>query len=205
MFERFTEQARRTLFFARFEVTQLGATAIEPEHILLGLFREPKGLVARIFEQSGVSTAELSVEIADRHEFRERIPTSQEVPFSTETKRVLQYAAEEADRLTHSYIGTEHLLLGVLREERVDGGRAPRPARPSAGRRPARRSSSCCGSAQTACRGRAIAAEQIERIFLIKQLASGARTAGVRRGEARRTASTSIETKLDVLMRGFQR
>ena len=102
MFERFTEQARRTLFFARFEVTQLGATMIEPEHILLGLFREPKGVVARIFEQSGLSTAELSVEIADRHEFHERIPQSQEVPFSTETKRVLSYAAEEADRLTHS-------------------------------------------------------------------------------------------------------
>jgi ATP-dependent Clp protease ATP-binding subunit ClpC len=121
MFERYTEAARRALFFARFEVTQLGATAIEPEHILLGLFREPKGLVARIFEQRGVSGAELSVEIADRHEFRERIPTSVEVPFSTGTQRVLSYAAEEADRLTHTYIGTEHLLLGVLREERSMG------------------------------------------------------------------------------------
>ena len=102
MFERFTERARRALFFARFEVTQLGATMIEPEHILLGLVREPKGLVARIFEQSGVSTAALTVEIASRQEFRERIPESVEIPFSTGTQRLLSYAAEEADRLTHS-------------------------------------------------------------------------------------------------------
>ena len=50
--------------------------------------------------------------------FREKVSTSVEIPFSAETKRVLQFAAEEADRLLHNYIGTEHLLLGILREER---------------------------------------------------------------------------------------
>ncbi len=75
MFERFTEQARRTLFFARFEVTQLGATAIEPEHILLGLLRESKGLVMRIFQRTNISPATLREQIEARMGFRERIPT----------------------------------------------------------------------------------------------------------------------------------
>ena len=75
MFDRYTEQARRALFFARFEVSQLGGTAIEPEHILLGLIREPKGLVAQVFERSGVSTAEIRSEIANRHEFRNASPS----------------------------------------------------------------------------------------------------------------------------------
>jgi ATP-dependent Clp protease ATP-binding subunit ClpC len=117
MFERFTEAARRALFFARYEVTQLGATDIEPHHILLGLIRESKGLVPRILGRRNVSMKTLRQQIEARTEFREAIPTSQEVPFSRATKRVLQYAAEEADRLKHSYIGTEHLLLGVLCEE----------------------------------------------------------------------------------------
>ena len=117
MFERFTEQARRTLFFARFEVTQLGGTAIEPEHILLGLLRESKGLVMRIFQRTNISPATLREQIEARMEFRERIPTSVEIPFTPATMRALNYTAEEADRLKHSYIGTEHLLLGLLREE----------------------------------------------------------------------------------------
>jgi ATP-dependent Clp protease ATP-binding subunit ClpC len=121
MFERFTEAARRTLFFARFEVTQLGALEIEPHHIVLGLIREGKGLAQRILERGHVPPDALRQQIEARSEFREAIPTSLEVPFSPATSRTLQYAAEEADRLMHRYIGTEHLLLGVLREENSMG------------------------------------------------------------------------------------
>jgi ATP-dependent Clp protease ATP-binding subunit ClpC len=117
MFERFTESARRAVFFARYEVSQLGATSIETEHVLLGLIRERKGLVARIFALSKVSPESIRKEIENRAVFRKSISTSEEVPFSPETKRILQFAAEEADRLMHGYIGTEHLLLGLLREE----------------------------------------------------------------------------------------
>jgi ATP-dependent Clp protease ATP-binding subunit ClpC len=117
MFERYTESARRALFFARYEVTARGATSIDTEHLLLGLIREPKGLIARIFAESNVSPATLHEAIEAPLEVRERIPTSVEVPFSAETKLALQYAAEEADRLLHSYIGTEHLLLGLLRQD----------------------------------------------------------------------------------------
>jgi ATP-dependent Clp protease ATP-binding subunit ClpC len=118
MFERYTERARRVLFFARYEATQLGSNTIETEHLLLGLIREGKGLTSRIFARSHLSLESIRKEIEGRTVFREKVQTSVEIPFSAETKRVLQFAAEEADRLLHTYIGTEHLLLGILREER---------------------------------------------------------------------------------------
>ncbi len=118
MFERYTERARRVLFFARYEATQLGSTSIETEHLLLGLIREGKGLTSRIFARSHLSLDSIRKEIEGRTVFREKVSTSVEIPFSGETKRVLPFAAEEADRLLHTYIGTEHLLLGILREER---------------------------------------------------------------------------------------
>ena len=118
MFERYTERARRVLFFARYEASQLGSISIETEHLLLGLIREGKGLTSRIFARSHLSLESIRKDIEGRTVFREKVSTSVEIPFSAETKRVLQYAAEEADRLLHNYIGTEHLLLGILREER---------------------------------------------------------------------------------------
>ena len=118
MFERYTERARRVLFFARYEASQLGSISIETEHLLLGLIREGKGLTSRIFARSHLSLEEIRKDMEGRTVFREKVSTSVEIPFSTETKRVLQFAAEEADRLLHNYVGTEHLLLGLLREER---------------------------------------------------------------------------------------
>src|SRR5688572_2986283 len=117
MFERYTERARRVLFFARYEATQLGSTSIETEHLLLGLIREGKGLTSRIFARSHLSLESIRKEIEGRTVFRDKVSTSVDIPFSPETKRVLQYSADEADRLQHTYIGTEHLLLGLLREE----------------------------------------------------------------------------------------
>ena len=117
MFERYTERARRVLFFARYEATQLGSTSIETEHLLLGLIREGKGLTSRIFARSSLSLESIRKEIEGCTVFREKVSTSVDIPFAPETKHVLQYAAEEADRLLHTYIGTEHLLLGILREE----------------------------------------------------------------------------------------
>jgi len=118
MFERYTERARRVLFFARYEASQLGNTSIETEHLLLGLIREGKGLTSLIFGRSHVSLEDVRRELESRNVFREKLATSVEIPFSAGTTRVLHYAAEEAERLLHNYIGTEHLLLGILREER---------------------------------------------------------------------------------------
>jgi len=122
MFERYTERARRVLFFARYEASQLGSISIETEHLLLGLIREGKGLTSRIFARSHLSLEGIRKDIEGLTVFREKVSTSVEIPFSTETKRVLQFSAEEADRLLHNYVGTEHLLLGLLRQEHSVAG-----------------------------------------------------------------------------------
>ncbi len=114
MFERYTEQARRVLFFSRYEASQLGSLSIETEHLLLGLIREEKGLASRILARS---LENLRKDIEGRIVSREKVATSVEIPFNAETMRALQRAAEEADQLLHNYIGPEHMLLGLLREE----------------------------------------------------------------------------------------
>src|SRR6476619_3927232 len=118
MFERYTEKARRVIFFARYEASQFGAPAIEPEHLLLGLMREDKTLTGRFFPRAQITIESIRREIEGRTLLRERIPTSVELPLAPETKRVLHFSHEESDRLQHRHIGTEHLLLGLLREER---------------------------------------------------------------------------------------
>ncbi|MEP7271616.1 MAG: ATP-dependent Clp protease ATP-binding subunit [Acidobacteriota bacterium] len=117
MFERYTEKARRVIFFARYEASQFGAAQIEAEHILLGLLREDKHLTTRFFNRSQGSVESIRKEIEGRTILRERISTSVDLPLSLEAKRVLAFAAEESERLGHRHIGTEHLLLGLLREE----------------------------------------------------------------------------------------
>jgi uncharacterized protein (TIGR03435 family) len=118
MFNRFSQRALQVLFYARSEVSQLGSSAIEPEHVLLGLLDEGKGLGSRILARTGIALDDLRSDIVGRLSGREKVPESEEIPFGAPCERVLQYAAEEADRLLHKGIGTAHLLLGLLREER---------------------------------------------------------------------------------------
>jgi ATP-dependent Clp protease ATP-binding subunit ClpC len=118
MFERYTERARRVIFFARYEASQLGSNSIETEHLLLGLIREGKGLTSRLFSKSHLSMETIRKEIEGRALFRDKVSTSVDIPLSAESKRVLGYAAEEAERMLHNYIGTEHILLGLMREEK---------------------------------------------------------------------------------------
>jgi enamine deaminase RidA (YjgF/YER057c/UK114 family) len=117
MFERYTEEARRALFFARYEASEHGSLSIESEHLLLGLIRLDKGLMSRICARSDLSLEGIRKDIERRTVVREKTATSVEIPFSAETKRVLRLAADEADRMQHHDIGPEHLLLGILREE----------------------------------------------------------------------------------------
>jgi len=117
MFERYTEKARRVIFFARYEASQFGSPYIETEHLLLGLLREDKALTNR-FLRSHASIESIRKQIEGRTTMREKVSTSVDLPLSQECKRVLAYAAEEAERLSHKHIGTEHLLLGLLREEK---------------------------------------------------------------------------------------
>ncbi|HRR27065.1 MAG TPA: ATP-dependent Clp protease ATP-binding subunit, partial [Acidobacteriota bacterium] len=117
MFERYTEKARRVIFFARYEASQLGSRSIEPEHILLGLLREDKALAGRFFSRAQAALESIRKEIEGRVQRREKVSTSVELPLSDPAKRVLAFASDEADRLLCSYIGTEHILLGLLRAE----------------------------------------------------------------------------------------
>ncbi|HMF55135.1 MAG TPA: exo-beta-N-acetylmuramidase NamZ domain-containing protein [Pyrinomonadaceae bacterium] len=115
MFERYTEKARRVIFFARYEASIFGAPAIEPEHLLLGLIREDRTLLDGFVAEGRVKLDEVRKEVEKRVRVQEKIATSVELPLSAETKRLLAYAHEESDDLGHRHIGTEHLLLGVLR------------------------------------------------------------------------------------------
>src|SRR5258708_7970980 len=116
MFERYTEKARRVVFFARFEASQYGSPYIETEHLLLGLLREDAN-VAKLLPEIK-SLHQIRCEIEQHIEPRERISTSVEVPLTAECKRILTAAAEEAERLGDRHVGTEHLLLGIFREKK---------------------------------------------------------------------------------------
>ena len=117
MFDRYTEKARRVIFFSRYEASEFGSPYIETEHLLLGLLREDRALGNRLLRQAD-AVEQVRRKIESSSPRREKISTSVDLPLSNESKRILAYAAEEAERVGHRWIGTEHLLAGVLREER---------------------------------------------------------------------------------------
>jgi hypothetical protein len=117
MFERYTEKARRAIFFARYEASQYGSPFIETEHLLLGLLREDKAL-ANWFLHTRESIESIRREIESGIIVHERLSAAVEVPLTQECKRILIFAAEEGELLRHKHVGTEHLLLGILREEK---------------------------------------------------------------------------------------
>ncbi|OYT70202.1 MAG: ATP-dependent Clp protease ATP-binding subunit ClpC [Chloracidobacterium sp. CP2_5A] len=117
MFERYTEKARRVVFFARYEAGQFGASSIDAEHLLLGLMREDKALANRFFLKAQLTLEGVRRDIEARTVRRERSTVAMDLPLSPEAKRILVHAAEEAERMNLRAIGTEHLLLALLREE----------------------------------------------------------------------------------------
>lgn len=117
MFERYTESARRTLFFARYEVSEHGGRAIDTAYLLLGLLRSPTPLVRRILADAHVSPDVIWSEIHGRLAEGAMVSTSVEIPFADDARRALALAAREADDLGHRYIAPEHLWLALLRDE----------------------------------------------------------------------------------------
>ena len=118
MFEKYTEKARRVIFFARYEASQFGSSFIETEHLLLGLMREDKNLTSRFLLKTRSSIQDIRKEIEGRTLIRDKVSTSVDLPFSEESKRVLNCAAEESDQFGHRHIGTEHILLGLLHQDK---------------------------------------------------------------------------------------
>lgn len=123
MFEKYNEKARRALFFARYEASKLGSKVIESEHVLLGILREGEDIIKEIFGRFNVKPDEIRREIEGDRIFVERISSTAELPLSEESKKILAYASHEAESMVHPYVGTEHLLVGILR---VDGSVAGR-------------------------------------------------------------------------------
>jgi len=115
MFERFTEGARRTIFFAREEANRFGSTQIETEHLLLGICAD-KALTEHLLRP--VSAKEIRAQIEQDRLRGEGSSPNVDLPLSDESKRVLKLGAEQADRLQDRHIGNEHLLLGVLTAEK---------------------------------------------------------------------------------------
>lgn len=116
MFERYTEKARRTIFFARYEASQLGGPAIEVEHLLLGLLRENPEIIGKLFPAPETAAA-IRAEIERSNTFHEKVSASVDLPLSPMAKRVLMNAAAESEKRHDRHIGPEHLLLGIIREE----------------------------------------------------------------------------------------
>ena len=121
MFERYTEKARRIIFFARYEASLLGSPYIEPEHLLLGLCREDKALSAK-FIGPFTETEAIRKRIEDTVHHGEKISVSVGLPMSKASKSVLARAEEERAHMGAAYLGTEHVLLGLLQQESLAAG-----------------------------------------------------------------------------------
>ena len=126
MFERYTENARRAIFFSRYEAGLFGSPMIESEHLLLGLIRASKSMWEYLLkldrgQASGRAqvyfTEDLRTALIADAPKRGAESTREDLPLTDEGKRILRHAAAEATSLGHQHIGVEHLLLGILREE----------------------------------------------------------------------------------------
>jgi ATP-dependent Clp protease ATP-binding subunit ClpC len=122
MWQRFTERARRVVFFAQEEAGRLGENYVSTEHLLLGLVRENDSVAARILDRMGVSLSRIKSEI-ERQVSRGDGRLGQDMQLTPRAKRVIDLAYDEARQLNNNYIGTEHLLLGLIREGEGLAGR----------------------------------------------------------------------------------
>jgi len=116
MFNRFTERARKVIILAKEEARRFNHDYIGTEHILLGLIREGEGVAATVLQKLGVSLENIRLEIEKLVQPGPATQIIGDIPFTPRAKKALELAAEEARSLGHNYIGTEHLLLGLIRE-----------------------------------------------------------------------------------------
>jgi ATP-dependent Clp protease ATP-binding subunit ClpC len=122
VWQRFTERARRVVYFAQEEAARLGETFVSTEHLLLGLVREKDSVACRLLDKMGVSLSRIRSEV-ERQVPRGEGRLSQDMALTPRAKRVIDLAYDEARQLNNNYIGTEHLLLGLIREGEGLAGR----------------------------------------------------------------------------------
>ncbi|MDR1152206.1 MAG: AAA family ATPase, partial [Bifidobacteriaceae bacterium] len=116
MFERFTDRARRVIVLAQEEARLLNHNYLGTEHILLGLIHEGEGVAAKALESMNISLEAVRAQVQDIIGEGQQAPSGSHIPFTPRAKRVLELTLREALQLGHNYIGTEHILLGLIRE-----------------------------------------------------------------------------------------
>ena len=123
MFDKFTERARRALAFSHEEAIRMQHAYIGTEHLLLGLVREEEGVAAKVLKNMGVRSVEQVRVLVESFVNRGEKNVNGQLGMTGRAKKVVQLATEEAKMLGHSYLGTEHLLLGLLRESEGVGAK----------------------------------------------------------------------------------
>jgi ATP-dependent Clp protease ATP-binding subunit ClpC len=123
MYERFTDRARKVMQLANQEAQRCNATFIGTEHILLGLTKEGMGVGANLLKKHGLDLRRLRVEVERTVKHTSSATTMGRLLQTPQAKRVVEFALDEAHNLQHNYVGTEHLLLGLMREEGEVGAR----------------------------------------------------------------------------------
>ncbi len=117
MFERFTDRARKVMALANQEAQRFNHDFIGTEHILLGLVKEGSGVGATVLKNLDVDIKRLRLEVEKKVKSGPDMVTMGKLPQTPRAKKVIEYAIEEARALNHNYVGTEHILLGLLREQ----------------------------------------------------------------------------------------
>lgn len=116
MFDRFTERARKVIILAKEEAKRFNHDYIGTEHILLGLIKEGESVAAAVLQNLGLSLDTIRLEVEKLVQYGPSTMVSGDIPFTPKAKKVIELAMDEARRLGHNYIGTEHLLLGLIKE-----------------------------------------------------------------------------------------
>ena len=122
MFERFTARARQVVVLAQDEARALRHNYIGTEHLLLGLLREQEGVAARVLDHLGIDVDDVRARVAEIVGGGDQV-TGGPIPFTPRSKKVLELSLREARSLRHNYLGTEHILLGLVREQDGIGAR----------------------------------------------------------------------------------
>src|SRR4051812_48207937 len=115
MYERFTDRARKVMQLANQEAQRFNHEYIGTEHLLIGLFKEGSGVAANVLKNLDVDLRKIRLEVEGLVQAGPDMVTMGRLPQTPHTKKVIEYSIEEADNLLHQYVGTEHLLLGLLR------------------------------------------------------------------------------------------
>src|SRR5260221_5494447 len=116
MHDKFTERVRKVIYLAREEAARLQHDYIGTEHLLLGVIREGEGIAATVLNNLGVDLDHIRQAVGNMVTCSGGTMTISQIPFTPRAKRVLELAVEEARSLGHNYVGTEHLLLGLIRD-----------------------------------------------------------------------------------------